>query len=111
MRVQKSTGVSFILAFLFGPLGLLYVSKLWGSLLSLGCFYFLIASDAPFTSMGSFVDVFIFFAWWSVAWIVCLILSVVLATRNNKKVALAQQLTDEARHQETLAALEGRQNV
>jgi len=103
MRIEKSTGVSFLLAFLFGPLGLLYVSKLWGFLLSIG--YILIAMNGGSPSFFDFV------LWWVCIWVLCLILSVMLASRNNKKVAEAKHIADEARHQETLAALGGRSNA
>ncbi len=94
MKTTKSTGLSFVLVLLFGPLGLFYASPLFGALLLVAT----IALMAANLLGGWLLSMF-------VVWPVCIICSIVLVTRNNKAVERRRDLAEEARHQEQLAAI------
>lgn len=73
---QKSVGVAFLLAFLFGPLGLLYASVAGGVLM-----FFV-----------NLIALFLFFPALFITWIVCIIWAVIAAGSANKNAIARSQM-------------------
>ncbi|MCA8928199.1 MAG: hypothetical protein KDC18_09020 [Alphaproteobacteria bacterium] len=68
---SKSVGLAFLLTFLFGPLGLLYVSIPWGIVLSLA------ALILGFVTFGVATGVI---------WLISIIWAVIAANRHNERL-------------------------
>lgn len=128
MKTPKSVGVSVVLTFFFNFFGLIYSSWIGflvvGSL-SISLFLLLFghlgeAFDSQMASATSSAEevgtaigagvagIFAWSVWWFVSWILSLIFGVVTTQRHNRKALEEQNLAAEARHQETLAALNRR---
>ena len=125
LKSQKSVGVSVVLTFFFSFFGLLYssvISFLVVGVLSVLLFLTLFGSigdahtvttanvttDAEYAGAvigAGIAGIFFWFIWWILTWIPSCIIGLITTQRHNRKVVEQRNLMDEARHQETLAAL------
>ncbi len=122
MRIQKSHGTSLLLTFFFGPLGLFYSSIIAAVVMlavTVSGFLFIwngatepALTDASGTAETAGVIVgSALWMWvvWAVVWIACIVIGIMTVSSNNRKVMKMQNLSDEARHQEQLAAIKSGQ--
>ncbi len=107
MRTKKSMGLAFVLAFLFGPLGAWYANWIAGLVLTGGLWVWASYSiQALPTGTGMAEAVGTFIGVWMIVWVPSLIVSLLVAARNNRLVSEQERLEAETRHQEMLAAIE-----
>ena len=92
MKSEKSAGLGFFLAFLFGPLGLFYASGLAGAVLTV------LAVSLGFLTLGIALP-FI--------WIASMIWAVVAINSYNGELAEQRERREDLRHRELLALSQG----